>query len=124
MINAGALVRTSTRRRAAPGRCSTRITDPAMELHESLLYYLLLDPAAPGRSRSPSLSTRHSSLIPPAGRILAHSDWTSNATMFDYRASWISINHQDGDGGQFEFYPQRRMAHQGDEQLRQQRVWA
>ena len=24
--------------------------------------------------------------------------------MFDYRASWISINHQDGDGGQFEFY--------------------
>lgn len=24
--------------------------------------------------------------------------------MFDYRASWISINHQDGDGGQFELY--------------------
>lgn len=24
--------------------------------------------------------------------------------MFDYRASWESINHQDDDGGQFEFY--------------------
>jgi len=24
--------------------------------------------------------------------------------MFDYRASWISINHQDGNGGQFELY--------------------
>ena len=24
--------------------------------------------------------------------------------MFDYRASWISINHQLGDGGQFELY--------------------
>jgi len=24
--------------------------------------------------------------------------------MFDYRASWISINHQDGDGGQFELF--------------------
>ena len=24
--------------------------------------------------------------------------------MFDYRSSWESINHQDGDGGQFELY--------------------
>ena len=24
--------------------------------------------------------------------------------MFDYRASWISINHQDGNGGQFELF--------------------
>ena len=27
-----------------------------------------------------------------------------NGTMFDYRASWDSINHQLGDGGQFELY--------------------
>ena len=41
---------------------------------------------------------------PAAGRIVAHSDWSANNTMFDYRASWISINHQVGDGGQFELY--------------------
>ncbi len=35
---------------------------------------------------------------------MAHSDWTATGTMFDYRASWISINHQDGDGGQFELF--------------------
>jgi hypothetical protein len=35
---------------------------------------------------------------------VAHSDWSANNTMFDYRSSWISINHQDNDGGQFEFY--------------------
>ena len=41
---------------------------------------------------------------PAAGRILARTDWSSNQTWFDYRASWESINHQDGDGGQFEFF--------------------
>ncbi len=41
---------------------------------------------------------------PGAARVVAHSDWSSTNTMFDYRASWISINHQDGNGGQFELY--------------------
>ncbi|MBI1755799.1 MAG: hypothetical protein HYR64_01665, partial [Fimbriimonas ginsengisoli] len=38
---------------------------------------------------------------PPAGRIVAHTDWSPSGTMFDYRASWISINHQDGASGEF-----------------------
>lgn len=79
-----------------------RITQP-WSFTETILYYMLLDPAAaPGADPRPTYP-----LIfydPGAGRIFAHSDWSSNNTMFDYRASWESINHQDGDGGQFEFF--------------------
>ena len=41
---------------------------------------------------------------PRAGRIVAHSDWTPNGTLFDYQAGWESINHQDGNAGEFEMY--------------------
>ena len=57
--------------------------------------------------RSPPIRGPHHRrpfIDPGAGRIVAHSDWSADAPMFDYRASWISINHQLGDGGQFEFY--------------------
>jgi hypothetical protein len=82
----------------------TRITDPwSWSSTDSILYFMLLDPTAPvPTDPRPALATTF--VDPAAGRVLAHSDWTSNGTMFDYRASWESINHQDGDGGQFEFY--------------------
>ncbi len=80
----------------------SRITDP-WSFTETILYYMLLDPSAPaGADPRPTYPTIF--YDPGAGRIFAHSDWTSNNTMFDYRASWESINHQDGDGGQFEFF--------------------
>jgi len=67
---------------------------------QDLLYYMLLDPtAAPATDPRPTFPTLFYDA--PAGRIVAHSDWTPNGTMFDYRASWISINHQDGGGGEF-----------------------
>jgi hypothetical protein len=86
------------------GGLTTRITDPwSWSSSDSILYFLLLDPEAPvPTDPRPALPTTF--VDPAAGRVLARSDWTSNATMFDYRASWESINHQDGDGGQFEFY--------------------
>jgi hypothetical protein len=82
----------------------SRITDPwSWSSTQSILYYMLLDPAAPtATDPRPTFPTIF--FDPAAGRILAHSDWTANGTMFDYRASWISINHQLGDGGQFELY--------------------
>ena len=82
----------------------SRITSPwSYSSTSSILYFMLLDPAAPaGTDPRPAFPTTF--YDPPAGRIVAHSDWSSTNTMFDYRASWISINHQDGDGGQFEFY--------------------
>jgi hypothetical protein len=80
----------------------TRMTDP-WSFTETILYYLLLDPAAAPETGPRSTYPTYF-LDSKAGRILAHSDWSSTNTMFNYRASWESINHQNGDGGQFEFY--------------------
>ena len=79
-----------------------RVTRP-WSFTESLLYYLLLDPSAPAAT-DPRPTYPTVFYDPGAARIVAHSDWSSTNTLFDYRASWISINHQDGNGGQFELY--------------------
>jgi hypothetical protein len=85
-----------------PSALNQRMIQP-WSTSETILYFLLLDPsAAPGSDPRPNYPTVF--YDPGAGRIVAHSDWTPNGTMFDYRASWISINHQDGDGGQFELF--------------------
>ena len=84
-----------------PNDLIQRITSPS-SFTESILYMLLDPSAAPASDPRPGYPTYFRDLA--AGRILAHSDWSSNNTMFDYRASWESINHQDGDGGQFEFF--------------------
>jgi hypothetical protein len=68
-----------------------------------ILYFLFLDPAG-GQPTDPRPTYPTLFYDAPAGRILARSDWTANQTMFDYRASWISINHQDGGSGQFGLY--------------------
>jgi hypothetical protein len=78
------------------------MTDP-WSFTETILYYMLLDPsAASATDPRPGYPTYF--IDQPAGRILAHSDWSSTNMMFNYRASWESINHQNCDGGQFEFY--------------------
>ena len=87
-----------------PSQLTYRIEQPwTWGATSSLLYFMLLDPSAPAatdpRPNYPTLF-----YDPPAGRVLAHTDWTANGTLFDYRASWISINHQDGNGGMFELY--------------------
>ena len=82
----------------------SRITDPwSWSSTDSILYFLLLDPAAPA-AIDPRPNFPQTFYDPPAGRLVSHSDWAPSGTMFDYRASWISINHQVGDGGQFELY--------------------
>jgi len=81
-----------------------RMTNP-WSLTEPILYFLLFDPTAPAptdpRPTMPLIFTDV-----PAGRVLARTNWSPQATMFDYRGSWISINHQVGDAGQFELYRQ------------------
>jgi hypothetical protein len=87
-----------------PGALMTRISQPwSWSTTLPILYFMLLDPAAPPAT-DPRPSFPNVFYDPGAGRIVAHSDWSPNGTMFDYRASWISINHQLGDGGQFELY--------------------
>jgi hypothetical protein len=70
---------------------------------QSILDFMLFDPkAAKATDPRPTFATNF--VDPGAGRILARNDWSPNQTWFDYRASWESINHQNGDGGQFEFF--------------------
>jgi len=66
----------------------------------NILYFLFLDPteAKPTDPR-PTYPTLFYDA--PAARIVARTNWGANQTIFDYRASWISINHQDGGAGQF-----------------------
>ncbi|HEV3312537.1 MAG TPA: hypothetical protein VG815_18645, partial [Chloroflexota bacterium] len=80
----------------------TRMTDPYSFI-EPVLYFLMLNPndAAPADPR-PAMPRVF--VDKPAGRVIARTGWGSNATVFDYRGSWESINHQDADGGQFELY--------------------
>ena len=81
-----------------------RITQPwSYSVTSSLLYFMLFDPAAPAPS-NPHNTMPTSFYDPGAGRLLARTDWSTNATLFDFRCSWMSINHQDADAGQFEFY--------------------
>jgi len=82
----------------------SRITQPwSWGTTNSILYFLLFDPAA-STPTDPRPGFPTFFYDQPAGRIVAHSDWSPTGTMFDYRASWISINHQVGDAGQFELY--------------------
>ncbi len=81
-----------------------RITQPwSWGVANSIFYFLLFDPAAPtATDPRPSLPTVF--YDQPQGRITARTDWTNNATQFGYRASWLGINHQTGDAGQFHLY--------------------
>jgi len=83
---------------------ASRISDPwTWGATSSLLYFMMLDPsAATATDPRPNYPTLFYDA--PASRVVAHTDWSANGTMFDYRASWISINHQDGNGGMFELY--------------------
>ena len=72
---------------------------------DSVLYYMMLDPTATAPT-DPRPTYPLNFFDPAAGRVLAHSDWGSNPTWFDYRASWESDNHQQGDAGSIEFFRQ------------------
>lgn len=87
----------------APGLAS-RVSDPwTWGVQDTILNFLLLDPgAATPSDPRPAYATRFYDA--GGARLVDRTDWTPGATLFDYRASWQSINHQQADAGQFEFY--------------------
>ncbi len=89
---------------AAQGTLSYNVSQPwTWGTQQSIVSYMLLDPSlAPATDPRPNYPLTF--LDPDAGRILARTSWNINAVWFDYRASWTSINHQQGDAGQFEFF--------------------
>jgi hypothetical protein len=69
----------------------------------SILHFLLYDPKAPAPANPhASMPTKFVHLESPV--IYARTDWTANATWFDFRCGWETISHQSGDCGQFEFW--------------------
>ena len=69
----------------------------------AIMYFLLFDPAAPPPTDPrPELSTEF--FAPEVGRILARTSWAEDAAWFTFHLGWLTIDHQLGEGGQFEFY--------------------
>ena len=90
---------------AAPGGAGTfynRVATP-WSTAESILYFLLFDPAqaAPTDPRPAYATTFFDA---PQARVLARSGWTGSDTLFSYRAAPESINHENGDAGEFELW--------------------
>lgn len=76
----------------------------AQDNQGSVLYFLTLDPAtlAPPADPRPALPTLfydHSQ-----STLVGQSDWTINRSMLHWRCSWNTINHQNADGGLFQFF--------------------
>jgi hypothetical protein len=72
-----------------------------------LLYFLSVDPAtlvppADPRPLQPTLFYDR-----PQGMVVGQSDWTTNRSQLEWRCSWISINHQNADGGMFQYLRKR-----------------
>jgi hypothetical protein len=71
-------------------------------VQDSIFLFLLLDPSA--TVTDPRVNYPVAFYDPGQGRLVDRTDWTPSATLFDFRCSWESINHQQGDANQFEFY--------------------
>ena len=69
----------------------------------AILYFMLFDPAAPS-PKDPRTSLPLTWYASGLGRILARTSWNTDASWFTYKLSWNSVDHQFGDGNQFEFY--------------------
>ena len=82
-----------------------RITNWSYGVDEGFLYFMLLDPGLPpAPDPRPKLPLAFQDLR--FGHIVDRTVWAANARQFDVLANWISINHQQGGAGQFEFYRQ------------------
>lgn len=71
---------------------------------EGLLYFLTLDPAQLAPPPDPRPAQPAVFYDPAQGTLAGVSDWTANRSMINWRCSWISINHQNGDAGMIQFF--------------------
>ncbi len=80
-----------------------RVWDWNYGVDEGFLYFMMLDPnLPPAPDPRPSLALAFRDV--PFGHICDRTSWATNAAQFDFLANWLSINHQQGGAGQFEFY--------------------
>jgi hypothetical protein len=73
------------------------------EFRNSLLYFMLYDPAAaPASDPRSQIALEH--FAPGLNRLLARTSWDAQASWFNYSLSWSLIDHQQANGNQFEWY--------------------
>ena len=71
---------------------------------KGILYFLTLNPAQLSDPPDPRPTLPTLFYDASQGMIVAQSDWTTNRSMLHWRCSWISINHEDADGGMFQLF--------------------
>ncbi len=71
----------------------------------AILAFMALDPAAPMASYpDPRAEMPLTFYAPPLARLVQRTSWKPDATLVDHICSWESINHQNGNCGQFEIH--------------------
>jgi hypothetical protein len=82
-----------------------RISSPwSYGVEDTLMTFMLLDPTAPAAT-DPRPAYPTAFYDAPQGRLVEHyPDWSAGSSLFSFRCSWISINHQQDDANQFELY--------------------
>ncbi|MEK7254037.1 MAG: T9SS type A sorting domain-containing protein, partial [Bacteroidota bacterium] len=68
------------------------------------IYYFLLLPPGVSDPPDPRPAMETTFLDPAWNRVLARTEWTPDCSWFNWHCHWTKINHQAGDGNQFEFY--------------------
>ena len=68
-----------------------------------ILYFLLLDPSSPTPA-DPRPSLPLIFFASGLNRLMARTSWSPDACWFIYALSWNAIDHQKGDGNNFEFF--------------------
>lgn len=88
----------------APGGAAQlveRVRNPN-DFREAILAFMLLDPAVTPSDPRPALPLDH--LAPGLNRVFSRTGRDDDATWFNYRLGWNSIDHQMADGNHFELY--------------------
>lgn len=80
---------------------AARIGNPT-DLRDSLLYFLLLDPAVAPADPHTNLPLTHFASGPQ--RLFARTGWGADASWFTYALAWNSIDHQNAEGNSFALY--------------------
>lgn len=89
---------------SAPGgaeRLVERVRNPN-DFREAILAFMLLDPAVTPDDPRPALPLDR--FAPGLNRVFSRTSWQDDATWFNYRLGWNSIDHQMADGNHFELY--------------------
>ncbi len=89
----------------APGGASTllsRVSNPD-DFRQSVLYFMLFDPAAAAPA-DPRPAMPLNFYAPGIAKIIDRTGWDSQASWFNVGVSWNLIDHQQADGGHFEWY--------------------